>query len=359
MRVCFDVQHPAQVHLFRNAISELQADGHETLVLSREKEQTLELLDAYGIDHRPLSVRRPGVAGAAFELGVRELRTLRDVLRFDPDVTVSRMSVPAAHAAALTGATNVAVTDTNLDSAPLGRLLHAVTLPFVDVLCHSPGLEVDAGGARTYDLPFQELAYLHPQRFDPDPGRLAAWGVDVEEPYAVVRLAGWDAYHDVGHAGIDTETLTKLLERLNAAGTVYLSTEGDLPENVDAEPVPTPPHLVHDLLAYANWYVGDSGTMATEAALLGTPAVRTNSMVGDDDEPVFVTLEEEYGLLYSYADSRAAIEKVDTLLADPTATEWEQKRQILLEDATDVAGDLVSIVEAAGAGPGGGQPWTR
>ena len=41
LRVLCDVAHPAQVHLFRNALAELQDRGHETFVTSREKEVTV------------------------------------------------------------------------------------------------------------------------------------------------------------------------------------------------------------------------------------------------------------------------------------------------------------------------------
>lgn len=44
-----------------------------------------------------------------------------------------------------------------------------------------------------------------------------------------------------------------------------------------------PPHLVHDLHWFADLFVGDSQTTATEAANSGAPAVRSNDFVGDGD----------------------------------------------------------------------------
>jgi predicted glycosyltransferase len=347
MNVCFDIQHPAHVHLFKHALWDLQSAGHETLVLSRDKEMTVALLEAYDIDHRLLSRRRDG-PGAVLELGQREIRTFRAARAFDPDVFVSRMSTPAAHASRLLGARNVAITDTDLDSTPLGRLVHAVTLPFVDVLCHSPGLRLPKLAAEHRVVPFQELAYLHPDRFTPDGSALRAHGVDPDEPYYVLRLAGWDAYHDVGRHGIEQVTLRELVSYLSARGRVYVSAERELPPGVDAEPLPTPAHLVHDLLAFANCYVGDSGTMSTEAALLGTPAVRVASNVGVDDEQVFNTLEEEYGLLASFADGRDAVRRVRELVeSETTHDEWQERRRTLLSDATDVTGDLIAVIEEA------------
>ena len=41
MRVLFDMGHPAHVHLFKNIIKKLTADGHEVKITARDKEVTL------------------------------------------------------------------------------------------------------------------------------------------------------------------------------------------------------------------------------------------------------------------------------------------------------------------------------
>lgn len=354
MKVAFDIQHPAQVHLFKHAIRDLEAAGHETLVLSRDKEVTHALLDAYDIDHVSLSRRRGGLPAAILELAVREIRTALSARRFDPDVFVSRVSPPAVHAAALVDAASVVVTDTDIEDTLLGRAYHAVTLPLADVICRPPDLGLTAAREKQYVLAFQELAYLHPERFSPSTEALAAHGVAVDEPYFVMRLAGWDAYHDVGRRGIDQVTMRELASYLSAHGTLYVSAEGEVPDIDGMHPLPTPPHLIHDLLYHADLYVGDSGTMSTEAAMLGTPAVRTNSTAGESDEHTFVALEREYGLLYSYRDGRDAVRKVRELVENgDTAAEWQTRRDRLLGEATDVTGELVRLVrDAARPTPG-------
>ena len=51
MRILFDMGHPAHVHFFKNAIWELEKQGHEVKVTARDKDVTLELLEAYGIPY--------------------------------------------------------------------------------------------------------------------------------------------------------------------------------------------------------------------------------------------------------------------------------------------------------------------
>ena len=57
MRLLFDMGHPAHVHFFKNAIWELQKQGHEIKITARDKDVTLQLLDAYKI---PYIVRPSG-----------------------------------------------------------------------------------------------------------------------------------------------------------------------------------------------------------------------------------------------------------------------------------------------------------
>jgi hypothetical protein len=350
MRVLFDVNHPAQVHLFRSAIEELEADGDDVFVTSREKDVTVQLLDEYGIDHRPLSGTGEGTLALLSEWARRELRLLRVARSFDPDVMVSRLNPPVVHVSRLLGCPNLIFMDTKIRSTLIETLYHQLTQPFVDVVCTPPGFEDRINADRHHLVDFQELAYLHPRRFTPDPEVLAEHGVDVDEPYFVLRFAGWEAYHDVGNSGFSIEAKRELVSHLSDRGAVYITSELDLPEEFADYRLPIPPHLAHHLLYYADLFVGDSGTMSSEAAILGTPAIRTSSMVGADDENIFVELEERYGLLHSFADERRAIETAEELLERSGDDEWARRRARLLRDKNDVAGRMVELIRRTGGG---------
>lgn len=349
LKVLFDIQHPAQVHLFKHTIWELQRRGHQTLIASRRKELTTDLLDAYDIKHVVLSTRGRRLPGLLGELLVREVRLSSLARSFRPDVVVSRFSPPAAHAAWISRSKALLVHDTHLSPPLFRRFVHGVTLPFVDRLYTPPGFDLGLTAGRHRILDFQELSYLHPDYFQPDRSVLEAHGVDPDRPYAVVRLAAWDAYHDVGHGGLSSVTIDEVLSLLSEYGPVYVSSETRLPPEVDARPIPVPPHLVHHLLYYATVYVGDSGTMATEAAVLGTPAVRITTRAGPDDENVFRELEDRYGLLFSFADEQAALAKLRAFFTDaPDRESWRARRDRLVADQPDVTATLVEQVVALG-----------
>jgi len=344
-RVLFDINHPAQVHLFRNAIAVLERRGHEIRVTSREKEVTTQLLDAYGIEHVPLSTQRQGLSGLALEQLIRGTRLLGIVRRFKPDVLVSRPNPAVAHAGTLGRAKTVAVTDTHIKARSMRIMTNTLTFPFVDVVCAPPSLDIPVPEEKRRAMSLQELTYLHPRYFEPDPQALLAADIDPDEPFSVVRLVGWDAFHDVGFQGISLGTMKTLISKLEAQGAVYVTSEHPLPPFLAGYALPTPPELIHQVLYHADLYVGDSGTMATEAALLGTPAIRTNSMVGEEEESTFLELERRYGLMQSFTDERDAIRAVEALLAGGVdTTDWDERRQRIIADYPDPNEQLLEAI---------------
>lgn len=343
MRVLFDVSHPAHVHLFKHAADELEAGGHEVHVASREKDVTTDLLDAAGIAHSPLSGVREGRAGTVREWLAREGRLLRLVRRFDPDVVVSRLNPAAAHVSRLLGVPNVVFHDTEY-----AGLLERVTTPFATVVCTPARYERDLGDRQRRYEGFHELAYLHPARFDPDPDALRAAGVDPDEPYAVLRFVSMGAHHDVGHESLSTAEKRDLVERLEGAGlAVYVSSEGPLPGDLDDRRVPVPPDAIHQLLAHADAYAGDSGTMATEAAVLATPAVRLNPY--GEEMGNFHELHE-YGLVRTRHEVPDFVDAAVALATEPDAGDcWRARRRDMLAEKVDVTAYMLETVREVAA----------
>ena len=338
MRLLVDVTHPAHVHLFRNAIEAFRERGHEVRVVAREKDVTLDLLSAFGIEHVSLSGVRPGALGTAREWLGRGLRLLRYARAFDPDVVLSRLNPAAAHVANALGVPNVVFHDTEV-----AGLLDRVTLPAAAVVATPDAFDRDLPATHVRYHGFHELAYLHPARFDPDPDRLLTHGVDPDAPYSVVRLVAMDAHHDRGHDGFPTEAVERLVGGLAAHGPVYLSSERPLPEAFADRAPPVPVDAMHDLLAHADCYVGDSSTMATEAAVLGTPSVRYNPL--DEEMGNFDRLGSA-GLVCSLPDPDETVDTALDIAADSDASRrWRRRRRELLGEAVDLTAFTVALVE--------------
>ncbi|MFP8953654.1 DUF354 domain-containing protein [Natrialbaceae archaeon A-arb3/5] len=341
MRVVVTIQHPGHVHFFRNAIAELESRGHEIHVFAREKGVAVDLLEAYDIEHEVLAGGADSMLSLAAVQAAYETHLLRRVRRIDPDVITAIGGVAAAHVATALRTRCLVFYDTEH-----ATLITKLGYPFADVVCTPSCYRGDIGSKQVTYSGYHELAYLHPDLFDPDPSTLEAVGLAPDETFAVVRLSNWNATHDVGHGGVDEPR--EVIERLEAAGaTVLLTAEGEPPADLASYQLTTPPERMHDLLAYADVVVGEGATTAAEAAVLGTPAVYVNSLsLGYTDEL------EEYGLLYSFNDDDRHERALETAVSivESDAGVWERRREQLLGERIDVTSFVVRSIETTARG---------
>ncbi|ELZ17838.1 hypothetical protein C477_11522 [Haloterrigena salina JCM 13891] len=365
-RVVVTVQHPAHVHFFRNAIDELEDRGYDVRVFAREKDVTEALLEAYGIEYERLA----GSAESPLELAkvqaTYEYRLLKRVRRLNPDVMLAIGEPAVAHASAAVDGHSVLFTDTEH-----ATLSNALALPFADLVC-TPRAFWDDRGSSHYTYPgYHELAYLHPDRFSPDPSVLADLEPTVEtglpaatdggaasgaesvgpggatatagdESLVVLRLISWTAAHDIGQEGMaGVERLVADLEREEA--TVLVSAEGDLPPALADRRIDLAPDRMHDLLAHADLFLGESATMAIESAVLGTPSL----YVSDLDAGVLEELQTRYGLIRRLErdaePSRVAATARELLAIDDST--WRERRRTLLDETIDTTEFVVNTVE--------------
>ncbi|MFH1943958.1 MAG: DUF354 domain-containing protein, partial [bacterium] len=100
MNILFDIGHPAHVHLFRHFIQYLKEQGHTIVVASRDKDITVQLLDAYGIDHVCLSRMKKGAPAMLLELLKRDASVFNLHRRHGFDLAFGT-SVSIAHLSAV------------------------------------------------------------------------------------------------------------------------------------------------------------------------------------------------------------------------------------------------------------------
>jgi hypothetical protein len=219
-------------------------------------------------------------------------------------------------------------------------------VPFSDAVLTPSCFRKDFGRKHIRYDGYVELAYLHPNVFRPDPAVLDAIGVGRHEPYIIMRFVGWKAGHDIGRGGFDLATKIRAVRALEEYGRVFLSSELPLPPELEPCRLVAPPGQIHHLLSYARMLVCDSGTMTTEAALLGTPVVRCDSIVAAQDYGNFVELEQRYRLICNVATPQEALDRALELAAMPRLKdEWRVRREAMLRDKIDVNAFMVRFVE--------------
>jgi predicted glycosyltransferase len=338
LRVIVDIGHPAHVHFFKNTIWNLEKKGHKVMVVSRDKDVVVQLLNAYGIPHTVISKVKPGKIHLIEEMFVREYKLLQISKKFNPDVLMGILSPNTAQVAWTLHKKSVIFNDT--EHAVIAQ---KITYPFCDVICTPSCYLKDEGQKQIRYSGYHELAYLHPSYFTPRPEILKELGVEMDEPFTILRFISWGAHHDVGHHGIENKLV--LVKELEKFGKVFITSEGPLEREFEKYRIKVAPEKIHHLLHYATLYVGEGATMAVECALLGTPSIYVSTLAGTMGN--FSELQEKYGLLFNYSSSEEALSKALELIKDPELKKkWSLKRASLLKDKIDVTGFMIKLLES-------------
>ncbi len=339
MRQLFFTNTPAHVHLYKHAVRELRNRGHDARILARDYGCTTELLDWYDLPYTTYGQCDTSKYSLLRNLPNHYRNIFSYGVRFDPDL-VFGMGAYSAHAGAVTRSPVVLI----LDSEPTS-LDHKISKPFADAMLTPAAFQKDLGEDH-YEFPgFKECAYLHPDVYEPAGDVRDRLGLDPDERFVLVRFNAFGSHHDVGEGGFTPGQRRQLVEDLADEATVLLSDEG---EEMDTDSLPARefdvhPALLHDALAEADLLVADTQTMVTEAALLGTPAIRSNSFVGEDDMGNFIELENR-GLVRNLRAFDQVSETATELLADETATErWERRRETLMSETVNLTDVIVDI----------------
>jgi hypothetical protein len=338
MRILFNMGHPAQFHLFRHAIGLLEKDGHVCRITCIRKDVLLNLLDAGGFSYTVIGSFSSTLMGKMIEQVRIEERLFRIVREFSPDILVGGTgSVAVAHVGKLVRIPSIVFDDTEH-----AKIEHTLMDPFVSTLCTPSCYRSELGKKQIRYNGFHELAYLHPRYFTPDPSVLNDPGLTPDDPFIVIRFVSWDASHDVGHHGVLDKA--GFVRTLMPYGKILITSEGPLPKELEQYRIRIPPEKMHDLLSYATMYIGEGATMASEAALLGTPSILISSLVGTMGN--FIELEKNYDLLYSFSDAEKALHKALEILQNPHSKQiWAEKREHLLSDKIDVTAFIVRFIE--------------
>lgn len=339
MRVLVEIGHPAHVHHFKNMIWELEKNGCNVKIAARKKDIAIDLLEAYKFDYEVFGKNYSSIYGKAYGLVKNNCNLYTIVRKFKPDIFVSRASPHSAHVSRLINKPHIAFCDT--EHSTLNDLL---AYPFTDVICTPSCYQKKVDPKKHINFNgYKELAYLHPKYFKPDQNILDEIGIKQNERYIVLRLVSWKASHDLGDKGFTNRN--QVVDTLEPHARILITSESKLPPSLEKYRINLPPEKIHHLLYFADLYIGESATMATESAVLGAPAIFVStSKRGYTEE-----LEKKYDLMYTFSDpnnaQEKALEKALNLLNDKkTKKNWQSKKERLLHDKIDVTKFMLETV---------------
>jgi uncharacterized protein len=335
MKILIDIGHPAHIHYFKNIAFYFQSKGSKVLFTTRDKEVTLQLLEQYKFNYINLGKPYKSKFGKLFALVWFTFRLLFIAIRFKPDLFLNATHY-SAWVAFILRKPHIAIEDSfNMEQVRL-------YLPFTDVIL-SPSFPHNYLGPKEvlYNA-YQELLYLHPNRFKRDISVLKKLGITEKEKYIIMRFVAWNASHDIGQRGMSLEFKRKLIIELSKYAKVYISSESQLPTEFEPYRLIIPPYWIHDLLYFASLFIGEGATMASEAAVLGTPAIYINSI-----ERGYVTeAANKYGLSFDYRNCAGALEKaIELLNTKNIKVLWKEKLTDFYNDKIDPTAFFIWFIE--------------
>jgi len=338
MKILLDINHPAHVHFFRNSLRALRDRGHTVLLTSRKKECVELLLAELGEDHSKLSdIGGGNLYGFIKEYFVRCYRLLRYVRLHRPDVLCAVGGTFVAHVGWLARIPTIVFYDTEM-----ATLQNRVTYPFVGRLivpeCYQGGVPRETIRYNGY----HELAYLRPAYFEPNHSLAVQAGLILERKNFIVRVVSWQANHDVDQSGWSLVLLADLLDYLSARGNVIISSERELPRNIEHLRYKGTALDMHHLMSCCDLFVGESATMAAECAVLGTPAIYASAI----SRGYLDDIERKYKLIkvvrdFEFNNIVTAIEQI--LKFD--AKYYYDRQVSLLSETVDVTELLMHHIE--------------
>lgn len=336
MNVLIDINHPGQVRLFAPFARRVMESGGRVLCTARDKDVTLHLLAVSDLPYVICSKRGKKKLGLILELFYKTLNIIREAKKFLPDVIISLGSAPAAWAATYLHLPHIALEDTEHSTGQI-----ALYLPFTSFVLTPRAFQRNFGKKQIRYNGYHELAYLHPKYFQPDAAVIKHLGLCPDTPYSVLRLVSWQASHDIGKHGLKAYEQQELIKTLAKYGPVVLTSEAALPSAIQKLCIIPPSEDICHILAFSRLYVGEGATMASEAAVLGVPAVYINPLSAGT-----LKEQEKYGLLFQVQDFSKIMSLCQKLMTEDKG-KYKLLRTAMLEGMEDVTDILWKIASKA------------
>jgi predicted glycosyltransferase len=318
----------------------MKSRGHSFLITARDKDVTHELMKAYDI---PFVSRGKGshtrIGRFINSIGFF-FKYFIPIAKFNPDICVGIGSPYLTLFARALRKPGIVFEDT--ESAKMILLVYKI---FADVIL-TPGCFRSNLGHKQIRLNcYKETSSLHKSYFSPDINIYKLLQLPADQRYVLCRFVSHRVNHDNPDDGLTLEMKKTLIERLSAQVKVFTSTEKGLKPDFPENEIHVPPEKMHDVIAYSSLVIGESATMAAEAAVLGVPAIFfDNHGRGYTDE-----LEHTYQMVCNYNVSATSVEKAlkkaSEILSTPDYVSTRTSFRHISQEHIDLTAFLVWFTE--------------
>ena len=325
--------HPAKFHLFKHTINKLKLNGYKVSILIVSKDVLEQLIQEEGWDYTNLFPRGrkvkflPAKIVAIFSAILTIIKLFKFLIfnkRYNIFITDDILVIPGFFLRIPT----YFFVDNDYKTLSFGKYL----LPFASKIISPASTDLDKFGYKKISFKGNKaIAHLSPKYFTANKKIIK----NLNDVYFLLRLSNLNAIHDDRqNKGIENGYLKRIINYLKDYGDVLISSERKLPMEYEKYRLNIPPKDISDFVNFAKIVITDSGTMATESAVLGVPNILLNSLASKCG--VHVELNRKFELQYYYDKFEDVFLKLKEMMSDKDLNiKWQKRRRYFLSEIDD------------------------
>ena len=341
MKILIDIGHPAAVHLFKNLIKELSLNDHEILVTAREKDVTITLLKRYNINYISFGPPKKGLLRKILGTIFFTYKLFKVIKRFKPTIILNSTTIYPIILKPFIKTPIISFHNT--DSDPALNLLKYMN----NIYITPNNFKTRLGKNHIKINSYHELAFLHPNQLNTelyDKQKENIFGLNTK--IILIRFVSWEASDDRGLKGFSLEEKLRLVEKMKKYGRIIISSEVDLPNELEEYRLESNKFLNKLEMQFIEYcssiFIGESGAMAAESALLGVPAIfYSNKYLGFINE-----LNEKYQLILKISNMDDLFRVSESLLNDEHSSGiWDGRLKKLVSENIDLTAFMIWLLK--------------
>ncbi len=279
MRILFYIAHPAKFHLFKYSINEIRKNYLVHIIIN-SKDVLEDLIKSEGWEYTNLFPKgrnisnKPSVIYSALKFLITLYRLEKYLFmhkKYDVFVTDDSLVVNGW----CRRIPSYIFNDNDIETIKINKILFYFAYRII-----SPN-STNLGTFTKKKISFvgnKAIAHLHPHYFKPKMKTLTKYNLS-ENKYCVIRVAKLNATHDIdGNTGITDTDLESIISIIDNKFRMVIVSERKIPVHLQKFIYTGNPIDISDILNFAIFVISDSGTMATEAAMLGVPNILINKL---------------------------------------------------------------------------------
>lgn len=339
MKILIDIGHPAHVHYFKNLIFKKQKEGWSFRIVARDKDVAHALLNAYKIPFVSKGKGGKNFFGKLKFFFKSNHIIYQQAREFQPDLVVSCASPYIWWTYLFLGVPHYTIDDTEISK--IGRIVYAPTAKkIINPSCY----QLNFSPKQVFFNSYFELFYLHPNFFKPQLDFRKKINACFPDGYAVVRFVNKEAVHDRGRSALTKELQNYIVNEVKKIIPIIVSSEDRNYVNATND-FQFKPEEIHEVLAGAKLLIGESATMASEAAVLGVPSIYFDDIGrGYTDEQ-----REKYQLIYQFGltrkDVQEALISIPSMISEVNQKQVKLNHHKLLSDKINPTKFLVELIQ--------------